>query len=120
MIYAVDFNNTITDNPVFFKTISRDGKLYVVSGTCKKERKFVESYLKKYQIKYLKLFLCPFKWTCPEEYHQAKEWKVKTIRKLKPDIYFDDSLREILTIQKNSKTLGMLMIKSSYRKWMRR
>lgn len=110
---VVDFNNTLTDNPKFFNQLEN---LTIVTGTPNSRRGEIEMKLKAWGVVYKKLVMCPFDWHEAREYFEMKQWKLRTVLNLKPDVYIDDSLKE-LNIVKNKlpECFTMLVLANDYR-----
>lgn len=93
MKIAFDFDGTITKNPFFFKfliesLINNGSEIYIISGTCKKDRKKMLKEIKSYNIKiFSENIITKDK---PGNLIDVTEWKKKVIDELKIRVYFEN------------------------------
>lgn len=90
MIILSDFHNTISQEPAYFKRLSQTDDFYVITGSKPYSHvtdKIIPSYLQFMNVK--RIFARKTEKDC-NNFFEAKEWKIKTVLKFMPDVYYDD------------------------------
>lgn len=97
MILGIDFHDTITYNPAFFKELINNwnDKVYILSGTPNSQRSHIESNLQKLGIHNVYKIILSYEYDknnmTIEHFNKMKEYKLEQIIKHNIDVYFDDN-----------------------------
>ena len=97
MILGIDYHDTITYHPEFFKNLieSWNDKVYILSGTPESKRQEILTGLKKLEITGYDELLLAFEYKkenmTADHFRKMKKYKLKKIREYNIQIYFDDN-----------------------------
>ena len=97
MILGIDYHDTITYHPEFFKNLieSWNDKVYILSGTPESKRDEILTGLKKLEITGYTRLLLAFEYKkenmTAEHFVKMKKYKLKKIQEYNIQIYFDDN-----------------------------
>ena len=97
MILGIDYHDTITYHPEFFKNLieSWNDKVYILSGTPESKRQEILTGLKKLEITGYDELLLAFEYKkenmTAEHFRMMKKYKLEKIREFGIQIYFDDN-----------------------------
>lgn len=101
-VYAIDFDGTVTLDPVFFRKLTRDvaaagGECHLVTGRPEAERPQVVRYLKAYNIEFSGMHFYPVPyhrdWVAWDALMDARvgAWKARVIEEIGADVMVDDN-----------------------------
>ena len=97
MILGLDFHDTITYNPEFFKNLINNwnDKVYILSGTPNSQRSHIESKLQELGITNVYKVILSYEYDKDtmtiEHFSKMKKYKLEQIIKHNIDVYFDDN-----------------------------
>ncbi|MDC0230925.1 hypothetical protein OAK19_03080 [Aureispira] len=97
MILGIDYHDTITYHPEFFKNLieSWNDKIYILSGTPESKRQEILTGLKKLEITGYDELLLAFEYKkenmTADHFTKMKKYKLEKIREYNIQIYFDDN-----------------------------
>ena len=97
MILGIDYHDTITYHPEFFRNLIENwnDKVYILSGTPESKRQEILTGLKKLEITGYDGLLLAFEYKkenmTVEHFVKMKKYKLKKIREYNIQIYFDDN-----------------------------
>jgi len=97
MILGIDYHDTITYHPEFFKNLieSWNDKVYILSGTPESKRQEILTGLKKLEITGYDELLLAFEYKkenmTADHFRKMKKYKLEKLREFGIQIYFDDN-----------------------------